>query len=76
MDKLIVEVSKIASPIVMVIISGVFSAVLWVGNIQNDVKILKEDRIELSKKVDSIKENTDFIRGKLEIIQDSRGHNK
>lgn len=52
---------------------GLGSSLIWVGNIQADVSKLKDERLELSKKVDSIKENTDYMRG---LMDSARKGNK
>ena len=77
---MISETTKIRLSLLLIMGSGFASSFIWVGSIQADVTKLKSDRVEmrnetleLSKKVDSIKENTDYIRGLLDA---KRSHNK
>lgn len=70
---MISENTKIRLSLLVTMMGGLGSSLIWVGNIQADVSKLKDERLELSKKVDSIKENTDYMRG---LMDSARKGNK
>jgi len=67
------ENTKIRLSLLISMAGGLCTSLIWVGSIQADVTRLKsassehrQDNLELSKKVDSIKENTDYMRGLMD----------
>ena len=63
------ESTKVRVSLIIVMFSALSTSLIWVGTIQADVSKLKEDRIDLSKKVEKISEDTAFIRGKIETLK-------
>lgn len=72
MSNVISENTKVKLSFVVLIFGGLVTSITWVGTIQADVSRLKEDRIDLSEKVDRINENTNYIRGILDAERNSK----
>lgn len=60
------ENTKIRFSVFIVMIGALASSFVWVGAIQADVTTLKNEKVEISKKLDSIKENVDYIKGRID----------
>jgi len=72
MSNVISENTKVKLSFIVLLMGAITTALTWVGTIQADVGKLKEDRIDQIHKIDSIKENVDYIRGLLDSQRRSK----
>ena len=68
--------TKIRLGLLVAIFGGVSSTFIWVGVIQAKVERVEKDQQKIEYKIDVIKENTDYIRGKLQILDRNDATNK
>lgn len=64
----ITENTKVRLGLLIAIFGGVSSTFIWVGSIQAKVERVEKDQTKIEHKIDLIKEDTDYIKGKLHIL--------
>jgi hypothetical protein len=70
------EKSSIRLGLLIAIFGGVASTFIWVGVIQAKVERVENDQTKIEVKIDLIKEDTDYIRGKLHLLERNNAANK